>query len=160
MREGAGTAKPLAGRVDQLEALAPPHRSQWKQTLVRFSCNVSGMLGLVLVLIVVISSLAAPLLTQADPNDTDVRNAYAPSSRDHPFGTDNLGRDVFSLMFFGATTFGSTFLLVIIFVELFFSRRVWCRSICPTGALLGWLGSLSLVRLRKEEVDLALLAPV
>jgi peptide/nickel transport system permease protein len=102
MKEGAGTAKPLLGRADQLEALAPPHRSQWKQTLVRFSRNVSGMVGFVLVLIVVVSSLAAPLLTQADPNDTDVRNAYAPSSRDHPFGTDNLGRDVFSRVLYGA----------------------------------------------------------
>ena len=102
MKKGAETAKPLAGRLDQFEALAPGHRSEWKKTLVRFSRNISGMVGLVLVLMVVVSSLAAPLLTQADPNDTDVRNAYAPSSRDHPFGTDNLGRDVFSRVLYGA----------------------------------------------------------
>jgi len=102
MKEGAGTVKPLTGHVDQLEALAPVHRSEWEKTLYHFSRNVSGMVGLVLVLIVVVSSLAAPLLTQADPNDTDIWNAHAPSSFDHPFGTDNLGRDVFSRVLYGA----------------------------------------------------------
>jgi peptide/nickel transport system permease protein len=92
----------LAVRADQLKALAPRHQAEWKKPLYRFSHNISGMVGLVLVLIVVVSSLAAPLLTQADPNDTDVRNAYAPTSRDHPFGTDNLGRDVFSRVLHGA----------------------------------------------------------
>jgi peptide/nickel transport system permease protein len=102
MNEGTEAANPLAGRTDPLEALAPRRRSEWERTLVRFSRNLSGLVGLILVLIVIVSALAAPLLTQADPNDTDVRNAYAPASRDHPFGTDNLGRDVFSRVLYGA----------------------------------------------------------
>jgi ferredoxin-type protein NapH len=62
-----------------------------------------------------------------------------------------IGRDVFSLMFFGGATIGAFILVAIILAELFFSRRVWCRSLCPTGALLGLLGSFALVRVRKGE---------
>ena len=59
---------------------------------------------LVLLLIVILPAMAAPVITNADPNDTDIRNAYAPASSDHPFGTDNLGRDIFTRVLFGART--------------------------------------------------------
>lgn len=64
-----------------------------------------------------------------------------------------IGRDVFSIMVFGGATLGAWIFGAIVIAELLFSRRVWCRSLCPTGALLGWLGSFSLVRIRKRSGD-------
>lgn len=32
-----------------------------------------------------------------------------------------------------------------------YARRFWCRNLCPLGALLGWLGRLSPIRLRVSE---------
>ncbi len=61
-----------------------------------------------------------------------------------------IGRDVFSLMVFGGATLGAWIFAAIILAELLFSRRVWCRSLCPTGALLGGLGSFALVRVHKS----------
>ncbi|MBT7857181.1 MAG: 4Fe-4S binding protein, partial [Nitrospinaceae bacterium] len=60
-----------------------------------------------------------------------------------------IGRDIFSLIFFGTLTAGASVLAVIIFAELFLSRRIWCRSLCPTGAVLGFIGALAPLRLRK-----------
>lgn len=62
-----------------------------------------------------------------------------------------IGREVFSLMVFGATAVGAPLLAAIILAELFFSRRVWCRSLCPTGALLGAFGSAAPLRVRRAE---------
>lgn len=62
-----------------------------------------------------------------------------------------VGRDVFSLMVFGTTTAGAPLLAGIILAELFFSRRVWCRSLCPTGALLGLAAVVAPLRVRKAE---------
>lgn len=62
-----------------------------------------------------------------------------------------IGRDVFSLMIFGGATAGIWIFAVIVLAELLFSRRAWCRSLCPTGALLGGLGVFASLRVRKED---------
>ena len=60
-----------------------------------------------------------------------------------------IGRDVFSLIFFGALTAVAPLLAIIVFAELLISRRVWCRSLCPTGAVLGLAGFFAPLRIRK-----------
>lgn len=41
-------------------------------------------------------------------------------------------------------------ILFVLAVEVFFYQRVWCRSICPSGATFGLLGKASLIRLQAE----------
>jgi len=60
-----------------------------------------------------------------------------------------LGRDAFTLVAFGATTAGAPLLAGIVLAEMLLARRVWCRSLCPTGALLGLAGRLAPLRPRR-----------
>jgi ferredoxin-type protein NapH len=62
-----------------------------------------------------------------------------------------IGRDIFSLMLFGTTTLGAPILVGIILAEILLSRRVWCRSLCPTGAMLGLAALVAPLRVRKEK---------
>lgn len=96
------THNSFIGCEGQQNVVSLKRRTELEKTLYLFSHNLSGMVGLILFLIVVVSALAAPLLTKADPNSTDVRNALATPSSDHPFGTDYLGRDLFSRVLYGA----------------------------------------------------------
>lgn len=65
--------------------------------------------GLLLFALVVTAALAAPLLTPYEPTRNDLRarmqgpvwDAAHQGSRDHPFGTDALGRDLFSRILYG-----------------------------------------------------------
>jgi peptide/nickel transport system permease protein len=50
--------------------------------------------GLTIVIGILLLGLAAPLLGFEDPNRQDLTNALAAPSLDHPFGTDNVGRDI------------------------------------------------------------------
>jgi len=70
--------------------------------LRRFSRNVTGMVGLVLVLIIVVLAAGAPLFTDADPRAIDTTVILQSPSLEHLFGTDDLGRDVFSRVLYGA----------------------------------------------------------
>lgn len=47
-------------------------------------------------------ALLAPAIAPYDPLEQDLANNYAAPSLEHPFGTDDLGRDVFSRLLFGA----------------------------------------------------------
>lgn len=58
--------------------------------------------GILIVALVVAAGLFAPLLTPYDPIAQDYRSTLQPPSPQHPFGTDNLGRDILSRVLYGA----------------------------------------------------------
>ena len=58
--------------------------------------------GLALILLFAVCALLAPVLTQYDPVDQDLSVRLAPPSLTHWLGTDQLGRDLFSRLLYGA----------------------------------------------------------
>ena len=68
----------------------------------RFFRDKLAVAGLVTVLFFFLISLGAPLLAPYDPNAINVTQVLSPPSPSHPFGTDELGRDVLSRMIYGA----------------------------------------------------------
>lgn len=60
------------------------------------------LLGYFIISILVFSAVFAPFLTQYDPNVISIDQALMGPSAAHLFGTDQLGRDLFSRMLFGA----------------------------------------------------------
>lgn len=60
----------------------------------RFSRHRLALLGAVLLLLLVLSAVAAPLLAQQDPYHVDLRAYRKPPSAEHLLGTDSSGRDV------------------------------------------------------------------
>lgn len=61
-----------------------------------------------------------------------------------------ISSEIYSLFSSSLTEMGLIFLGVIIFVELFFSRRMWCRYFCPGGALYSLMSGLRIYRIRKS----------
>lgn len=57
--------------------------------------------GVALLMVLVVASLAAPLLTPFDPLEPDYRARYAAPSSAHWLGTDGLGRDIVSRSLYG-----------------------------------------------------------
>jgi peptide/nickel transport system permease protein len=68
----------------------------------RFLKNGPAVAGSMVVLALFAVSLLAPWLAPYDPNAIDLKQVLMPPSGLHPFGTDPLGRDVFSRMVWGA----------------------------------------------------------
>lgn len=87
--------------------------------------------GIIIVLIVSVVSFGAPLFGFSDPNQTDLFNTLAPPSREHPFGTDDLGRDVLTRVVY-AGRIDLTFGLITTYVSLVIGLFI--------GALAGYFG--------------------
>jgi len=64
------------------------------ETTERFRRNRNLHIGLVLLSALVLASLFGPLVVPHDPLAIDFANSLTPPSLAHPFGTDDLGRDV------------------------------------------------------------------
>ncbi|MFA4915539.1 MAG: oligopeptide ABC transporter permease [Syntrophales bacterium] len=70
--------------------------------LYRFLKNKMAVAGGVVVTLLFILSLAAPWIAPYDPSEVNLQMILAPPSPEHLLGTDQLGRDVFSRMTWGA----------------------------------------------------------
>lgn len=91
---------------------------------LRFREHPLGLVGLVVILLLIVTATAAPLLTQYDPIAQDMADRLAPPSFEHLLGTDNFGRDVFARIIYGARTTLNIIILVTIIVA-------------PIGLLIG-----------------------
>ncbi|HOG17177.1 MAG TPA: ABC transporter permease [Syntrophales bacterium] len=74
------------------------HSDFWE----RFRANRMALAGSVLVLLLFVVSLFAPWISPYDPEAIDLKLVLAEPGWAHPFGTDQLGRDVLSRMIWGA----------------------------------------------------------
>ena len=62
----------------------------------------SRRIGLIGLAVILLAALAAPLITPYDPTALDTKLGLKPPSAAHLFGTDQLGRDVFARVLYGA----------------------------------------------------------
>ena len=77
--------------------------SPTRQAFKRFLKSPSGKVGLALTLALVLLALFIPVLKPYDPTtDRDYLNRLKPPSLEHPFGTDHLGRDIFTRVLHGS----------------------------------------------------------
>ncbi len=80
---------------------------QWQQireTLSTVLASRTAIVGLVIVLLWVAIALFAPLVTRYDPRAQDYKHLDQAPTAQHVLGTDDLGRDVWSRVAFGART--------------------------------------------------------
>jgi peptide/nickel transport system permease protein len=75
--------------------------SPWRLALYRLWGNKLAVSGLIMVLVVVAITLAAPLIANYDPTFIDYKAVLQPPNAAHLFGTDDLGRDIFSRVVWG-----------------------------------------------------------
>jgi peptide/nickel transport system permease protein len=69
----------------------------------RFMKSTSGKIGMVMAIVLIMLALLAPVLKPYDAStDRDLRNRVKPPSAGFVFGTDNLGRDVFTRVIHGS----------------------------------------------------------
>ncbi len=115
-----------AQQLKQLERES--RRENWGRAWYKFSRNSLSIVGAVTILIILFLAIFAPYVTpypdHATKPFTDFANASQPPSREHLFGTDEIGRDIFS-----RTIFGFRFSLTMGVIVL--------SLVVPVGVLLG-----------------------
>jgi peptide/nickel transport system permease protein len=77
-------------------------RSLWRDAWKRLVRNRAAIFGGIVVLLLIGTSLAAPLIAPYDPLKQNLRNNLLSPSPAHWFGTDVHGRDIFSRVLYGA----------------------------------------------------------
>lgn len=79
-----------------------PSESPWHSAARRLRRNRGAMTGLYLIIILAIVAGLAQQLAPYDPAKVAAGASLEPPNREHPLGTDPLGRDIFSRLIHGA----------------------------------------------------------
>ena len=90
--------------VNAEEEFIPPHHSEWRRIVRVIVRRKISLIGFIIVIILIIMAIFAPFIATHDPLKTDMRAVHAPISTEHFLGTDNLGRDTYSRIVYGART--------------------------------------------------------
>lgn len=72
------------------------------EVLKRLAANKTAMIGLAVFLFLIVIAIIAPYIIPYGYADMDLANMFSGPSREHWFGTDELGRDIFSRLLYGA----------------------------------------------------------
>ena len=96
----------LPGAAGPLKLDKPP-RSQWADVWDQFKHHKGAMAGGIIFLAIVLTVFLGPLVWTVEPTLIDIRARNQGMSLEHPFGTDQLGRDMFARMMAGGRTIGA-----------------------------------------------------
>jgi len=114
-------------------------RAVWRRGIL---ASRKGRWGFVILTVLALIALFAPLLAPHDPNAIDATRILAPPDLAHPFGSDALGRDVLSRVFYAYR--------VSLAVAVGLSSR-YCLVGVPLGLYAGYHGGW---------VDTAIMRPI
>lgn len=99
----------------------------------RLSKNSSAVIGFVVAVLLVLMAIFAPLIAPYPYDKQDLLHSKQPPSAEHIFGTDELGRDIFSRI-----VWGSRYSLSIGFLAVLFSSGIGMLL----GAFAGYFGGV------------------
>ncbi|SMD15844.1 ABC transporter permease [Kibdelosporangium aridum] len=126
----AGVSSDAASGID----LAKP-RKQWQVVMRRFFRHRAAIVGMVVFALLVLFSVFGPMLWKYDASDLNLGRYQAPSV-DHPFGTGQIGDDVFAKVLSG-----TGFSMQIALVAALINTAVGVVLGAIAGYYRGWVDS-------------------
>ena len=90
-----------ASNIDALTDLGTVQRSLTRDVWDQFKTHKGALFGFFVFLIILIAVIVGPIVWPIDPSYVDIRARNSGMSLEHPFGTDQLGRDIFARMLSG-----------------------------------------------------------
>ncbi|HWO98034.1 MAG TPA: ABC transporter permease [Bacillus sp. (in: firmicutes)] len=94
--------QPATVDLSEAEKISKPSLSFWKDVALRFRKNKLAMFGIVLLGLLLFMAIFGPMMTKYDYATNDLMSTNQAPSSEHWFGTDELGRDVFTRTWIGA----------------------------------------------------------
>jgi len=95
------TDAPLSESAAEAAEALKPHRSLWYDVWVQFRSHRGALLGAAVFLVIMLAVTMGPSIHTIDPTYLDYKSKNQGPTWSHPFGTDNLGRDMLAQVLAG-----------------------------------------------------------
>jgi peptide/nickel transport system permease protein len=98
MAEQTATERQDLDELGRQRAIRSGFRDFWR----RFKRNRLAVVGIAILILMYVVAIAAPIISQHEPNRIFLGNRFASPSTTHWLGTDETGRDVFTRLIYGS----------------------------------------------------------
>lgn len=88
--------------IEKMEAISRPNLTYWKDAWRRIKQNKAAFMGLIIIIVYVILAIFGPMISGYDYTEINSSKMNQYISSDHWFGTDELGRDLWTRVWRGA----------------------------------------------------------
>jgi peptide/nickel transport system permease protein len=92
----------MEAKLEQVVQVESPRKRRMKEMSSRFFQNKLAVLGGIFTLILVLMAVFAPIIAPSSPTEQDYAKFLQSPSGENLMGTDELGRDIFSRVIYGA----------------------------------------------------------
>src|SRR5688500_14605819 len=92
----------VAGAALDLGDVLPRGRSGWWGSLTALRRKPLGLVGVAIITVMAAIAIFAPVVAPYSPSEIRMGERLRSPELRHPFGTDNVGRDVFSRLVYGS----------------------------------------------------------
>jgi oligopeptide transport system permease protein len=136
--------KTIGKNVEKMECVSRPSLTYWQDAWRRLRRNRMAYAGLIIICLYVLLAIFAPALSSYAYDAQDVKSISQTMNATHWFGTDNLGRDLFTRVWMGARVS-----LTIGFLATIINTLLGC----VLGSLSGYYGGqFDLIFMRVVEI--------
>lgn len=112
--------KKVSNNITNMEDKAPINRNFLKKIKnFRLFLNPTGVIGVLIIMTIIFIAIFAHLIAPHDPLKIDLSKKFLPPSTVYFFGTDDLGRDIFSRCLYGIRISFSISISVLAFAVVF-----------------------------------------
>ncbi len=87
---------------EKSQSIVRPSMTYWQDAWRRLKKNRIAMIGLLVIIVFTIMSIVGPMMVPYSYSDNNLLNTCASPSKEHWFGTDALGRDLWARLWVGA----------------------------------------------------------
>lgn len=93
---------PLTEEEKKIEVIVRPSIGYWKDAWNRLKKNKMAIISLIGIFLITAAAIIVPMVSQYTYDQNSLSTVNLKPSAEHWFGTDQLGRDIFVRVFFGA----------------------------------------------------------
>nr|WP_288829576.1 ABC transporter permease [uncultured Clostridium sp.] len=123
--------------MDNTQAVRVKKNSELMRILRQLSKNRLAVVGLIIIVIELIVAILAPYIIPYDYTTMDMASTFATPSLKHLFGCDDMGRDIFSRVLYGAR-----FSISMGVLSIAIATVIGCTVGAVAGFYGGWIDNL------------------